>query len=536
MKVGIACLGFLVGLTGTAHARPWPLRPCLDARYDISGGGHATSHFGTIPNNVTVDGDAIQFDTWCRLEGVKRRTTGVGSTKIRARFEECGPLGRGRIRLVVGETCAWANMVVKVKNVRRKLRMQATRYDPPSTFHTIEDRIFSERGCAVSTCHGADAAGGLDLRPGIAFASLVGVTPDNAAARAKGLQRVKPGDVVGSFLSAKLRGTLAADEGDPMPSGDDPVPAVAVDLIDAWIAAGAPQSGHVEGAPELPPRIYTETPPLAPPANGFQMVLEGPVLQPKQEQEGCLWVPAPPADVAVQRIEYALNPGTHHFAIWRHSGDAPPPLDTWLPNDIACLNSGGSLGQNLSGAPHAPYFVAEQPPGFAVLLPGATYYGLNAHYYNESSQPIQMKVWVNFHLYEGTPDHLVHFLPFDLSASGGINVPPYTERTTRGRFTNTSGQTMHVMGVGGHMHKRGVRFSVWTSDGTKVHDDFDWAHPSSRPFVPPHALAPGDWFDFECLHDNGVNRPVRSSGGYPLTLVFGVSAEDEMCILTGTYY
>jgi hypothetical protein len=81
-----------------------------------------------------------------------------------------------------------------------------------------------------------------------------------------------------------------------------------------------------------------------------------------------------------------------------------------------------------------------------------------------------------------------------------------------------------------------VRFSVWTSDGAKVHDDFDWAHPSFRSFEPPHALAPGDWLDFECLHDNGVNRPVRLSDGVPVPLVFGVSAEDEMCILTGQYY
>jgi len=50
-------------------------------------------------------------------------------------------------------------------------------------------------------------------------------------------------------------------------------------------------------------------------------------------------------------------------------------------------------------------------------------------------------------------------------------------------------------------------------------------------------LAPGDWIDFECLHDNGVARPVHHDAtGDPATLVFGTSAEDEMCILTGQYY
>jgi hypothetical protein len=87
------------------------------------------------------------------------------------------------------------------------------------------------------------------------------------------------------------------------------------------------------------------------------------------------------------------------------------------------------------------------------------------------------------------------------------------------------------------MHKRGVRFSIWTSDGTKMMDDYDWAHPSVKRFDPPRALPPGDWLEFECLHDNGVNRPVRRDfGGNPMTIVFGTSAEDEMCILTGQYY
>jgi hypothetical protein len=54
-------------------------------------------------------------------------------------------------------------------------------------------------------------------------------------------------------------------------------------------------------------------------------------------------------------------------------------------------------------------------------------------------------------------------------------------------------RTMHVLAFGGHMHKRGARFSAWHSDGTKIFDDYDWAHPVGRPFVPPYVLAPGDW-------------------------------------------
>ncbi len=522
--------------TAAAHAGPAPDVTC-DARYDVERTTGIDPRLGAMPAAVVVADTTVELAGWCRLEGVRRKTVRHG-VRLRRRMKGCGPVHAGIFEAYLVNQCSQLNATVRAKRPRRRIFLGGVRRIPPGTLHTIEDRIFSERGCAVAACHGVAQAGRLDLRPGAVFASLVGVAADNAAARATGRLRVRPGDVAGSFLSAKLHGALAPGEGSRMPLTGDPLSAVEIALVDAWIAAGAPESGAVAGAPELPPRVYAETPPLAPPPGGYQVVLDGPVLQPGDEQEGCLWVPAPtPVDVAVRKVEVALNPGTHHFAIWTHSGGTPPPLGTWLAGDIACLNSGASFGQNIGGAPVAPFFVAEQPPGFAGLLPGGTYYGLNAHYYNESSAPIQVKAWVNFHPYEGTPAHLVKGVPITLDASYRISVPPFTRRTARGRFTNTSGRTMQLMGLGGHMHKRGTRFSIWLSDGTKVHDDYDWAHPSYASFTPPHALAPGDWIDYECLHDNGVSRPVRlDDTGSPRTIAFGVSAEDEMCILTGQYY
>ena len=148
-----------------------------------------------------------------------------------------------------------------------------------------------------------------------------------------------------------------------------------------------------------------------------------------------------------------------------------------------------------------------------------------------------MKVWVNFFPYVGTPEHLVRNIPLALDASGGINVPPFTQATVHGTLVNQSAKTMHLTSLGGHMHKRGVRFSIWTSGGEKLLDDYDWAHPAVAKFDPPLDLAPGDHVDFECLHDNGVTRPIRRDyAGNPMTIVFGTSAEDEMCIITGQYY
>ena len=520
-----------------ACASPSPAAPPeCHGRYDV-GGMQPSPPEVARPNVFTLDGAAIDIEGWCRLADMRRKQTGA-TLRLRKAFRSCGPLRAGRVEVVLYRDCDRAYVTLRLKKPRQQLTVYGSSHVPTSTFHTIEDRVLTDRGCAVSSCHGSARAGNLDLRPGAAYENLVGVAPDNTAARAMGLLRVRAGDVAGSFLSAKLHGTLAPDEGGRMPLNDDALGDKEIGLLDAWIAAGASETAEVPGVPILPPRVYEETPPLAPPANGYQLVLEGPTLQAGEEQEGCLWLPAPtPVDVPIHKVEIALNPGTHHFVIWQHIGPTAPPVGTWLFNDIACLRSGGSFGQQIAGAPHAPYFVTEQPAGFASLLPGGGYYGMNAHYYNESSAPIQVKVWVNFYPYEGTPTHVVKLLPFDLSASGQINVPVNTQATVRGRFTNTGSTTIHVMGLGGHMHKRGVRFTAWTSDGAKVLEDFDWAHPTFVPFDPPHALPPGDGIDFECLHDNGVTRPVhRDPSGSPATIVFGTSAEDEMCILTGQYY
>src|SRR5436305_309785 len=78
-----------------------------------------------------------------------------------------------------------------------------------------------------------------------------------------------------------------------------------------------------------------------------------------------------------------------------------------------------------------------------------------------------------------------------LDTTFGINVPPFTQLIRRGRYVNTRGAPMNMLHVSGHMHKRGLRFSAWQSDGTKLFDDYDWSHPTGRDFDPLWVLAAG---------------------------------------------
>jgi hypothetical protein len=410
------------------------------------------------------------------------------------------------------------------------------------TFTVIQQRIFTTKGCDVGTCHGPFAAASLDLRPGASYAELVGVSPSNPAANAAGKKLVDPFDAVGSFLSQKLHGTMDGQggEGAAMPLVGAPLSTDELAVIDAWIDAGAPETGEVAGAPCLPPPTYEPAPALDPPPGGHQLILNGPVLQPGVEQEGCLWVPVPNStDFDVSKWEFSLNPGTHHFAVFEWNRSGAPTTNVWTANDFGCF-SGTQFGNNLSGSPQAPYFVDAYPSGVARRIYAGRYLGLNAHYRNVFNVPIQIKVYINMYPYSGSPPRLATTI-VDVDDTLSINIPPFTQAIhpagSSAYWVNDGSLPRNVMFLGGHMHNRGLRFTVWASNGTKLYESFDWAHPNARHFDPPLVLAPGDWLDYECLYDNGVTRPVRTNGsGNPTNLVFGVTTEDAMCIVTGTYY
>jgi hypothetical protein len=122
---------------------------------------------------------------------------------------------------------------------RDRLVLTCRRPRPPVGFAVVQREVFA-RSCTSFSCHGAATAGGLDLSPDGAYASLVGVAPANPAASAAGLLRVAPGDPDRSFLLHKLAGTLEAGEGDRMPRVGISLPASRIDLVRRWISAGAP--------------------------------------------------------------------------------------------------------------------------------------------------------------------------------------------------------------------------------------------------------------------------------------------------------
>jgi hypothetical protein len=110
--------------------------------------------------------------------------------------------------------------------------------NPAATLATIQATIFSTT-CTDAGCHtSATRAGNLVLEAGQSHDQLVGVPPDNLAARQAGLNRVQPGDPNNSFLIIKLMGP-SLPQGSRMPFGKPPLTAEQIQLIRDWITQGA---------------------------------------------------------------------------------------------------------------------------------------------------------------------------------------------------------------------------------------------------------------------------------------------------------
>jgi len=107
-------------------------------------------------------------------------------------------------------------------------------------FAMIQSEVFNQ-SCIQAACHdSATRQGNLDLTAGTSYGQLVGVEPENSAARVAGLLRVEPDSDQNSYLLRKLTGDLAAGEGSPMPLGLARLAPVEIEMIRSWILAGAP--------------------------------------------------------------------------------------------------------------------------------------------------------------------------------------------------------------------------------------------------------------------------------------------------------
>jgi len=157
----------------------------------------------------------------------------------------------------------------------------------------------------VTSCHGLFGQASLDLLPGRSYESLVGVPASNPAAGRRGKVRVLPGHATVSFLSRSSTACSPTGEGARMPLVGLALPQGEIDLVDAWIDAGAPAPG-VGARRRVSPRRSTYRPRHAAAAGRLPARARWADPGAREEQEGCPLDPGPhPTDLAVGKWKFS---------------------------------------------------------------------------------------------------------------------------------------------------------------------------------------------------------------------------------------
>src|SRR5437867_3331834 len=211
-----------------------------------------------------------------------------------------------------------------------------------SAWEGISSNIF-EQSCFTG-CHGSSGNGGMPVSINTDdgwYAALVNRAPVNTAASGFGKLRVDPKRPWNSYVLDKVTGDLKSGEGNPMPNLSTgyvfQCPG-GVEKIKAWILAGAPACGAVDGDPSPDPALVVcdlNQPvlnPPAPPADGVQLVGTAfTVDRPARGGKQVTTLPigtAPTCDNTQQQcfitgIDITASPGTAYVAVSR-AGEAAP--------------------------------------------------------------------------------------------------------------------------------------------------------------------------------------------------------------------
>ena len=448
--------------------------------------------------------------------------------------------------------------------VRVANRLGATEQEDNSTYHEIQDNIF-DKSCANSACHAAPQnAANLNLTYEQSYQDLIDTVPRNTAAANAGMKLIDPGNPDNSFLLTKLMEPEAPEFGARMPYFMGPLHNGKIDAIRTWIAAGAPREGKVAGVGDLgvlrdPEEVFNPPPPPAP-GEGYQIHLPPFKIEPGTEREIFYATQIKDengqpveGDIFINRVEIFYPSGSHHFIVYRLTeeglvnGVQNRGVDTSIgvnpedqfreldPDDPQVLGNFGIDRLFVVGT-QTDDTLFEFPDGVGLRLPGNTVFDLNSHYINLlGDETLIGETYVNIYT---IPEEEVKYEAIEIFVSNrAINVPPNTTRVAkltwyvedelerRGHDPDTE---LYVFLLTSHMHRHGDLFEIFqNSTGELLHRSIAYDDAPITLFDSPLILNVDDGLKFQCTHNNyDKNAPLQ----------FGLTSEDEMCIIFGYYY
>jgi len=442
-----------------------------------------------------------------------------------------------------------------------------------SSFHflTAQEQNTSLRAYEILqskcvNCHSNEnPRAGLDLegegstlieRANDVYQKLVGVSPNNSVAKAKGYKYIQKGRIDKSFLFKKINNgldkSMALEEGEesPMPLSGD-LTDVEKEIIRQWILWGAPQEGEVvseamlkeyyngKGEASFPNEI-----PAAPdPSEGFQVKMGPFFMLPGGEKELYLKYQLDnETQIEVNRIEVKMSNYSHHFIIYDYGTPA-----TQVPE-------GMRFNQDHTDDVNFVVSVAEPRD---VRLPNKTAFfwdknhvlDLNSHYINYAADKVyQSEVYVNIYTQpNGSAAQQMHS---NLLPNFNIRIPNNGEVVTHSsklvipkQLEFFIPQQVYAWTIGAHTHKYGVGYKIWTMDDNQEKEDFiyDGSCPGGipgcpAPFFDYQHIPLRAWEDFLPLNlGNGLFHEAKYINDGPEPVQWGPTSNDEM-MLFGLFY
>ena len=387
-----------------------------------------------------------------------------------------------------------------------------------STYELIQEAIFENKGCTDLNCHGAAAAGGLDLSADVSYGNLVSQPAETVPpGTIPGLQRVVPGQKDQSLLFLNLAAqTLPEQWTAPvrgMPLGLEALSLDELEAIREWIEQGAPREGTVPGTGELldaclPPAkpIPIEPLPVPDPNLGRQIRMPKWNLPANSEDEVCFasyfdiseGIPAKYLSADGERFRFKRNqirqdPLSHHLIVSYYTGVAALDDPAWgeyrcrggdkegqscEPTDLefcgeglcgsepktslACISFGPPDSQtstiNFPGTQEAS-FERSYPPGVYGELPTKGLLIWNSHAFNLTDEEGKLEAWINFDFAE-PEDQLTRVRGiFNSEEIFKMSVPVFEAREICNH--NVFPPNTRLFELNSHNHQRGKRFTVF---------------------------------------------------------------------------
>ncbi len=270
------------------------------------------------------------------------------------------------------------------------------------------------------------------------------------------------------------------------------------------------------------------------PGEGFQITTQGIKLGPSDDDEWCeaFEVPKNPDNstgaYCITRFEVAMTKGYHHLFVAKAPVGSTSEKLMEVGKRVRCVGGAHiAYGTDLLPIPLPQGVYADVPyyKGIGEKFTPGQKISVNYHYLNTTDKDIIGVTKLNFHA--APCDGLLEMQQFGFY-NQDIAVPPHGKQATT--MSGTFTQDVYVLDLFRHTHRWGrevpISYYKGPKDGQIIFKSPDYELGAGFHFPEPVLFHKGEGFTFTCNYENTTDNYIR----------FGPTANDEMCMLLGTWW